>query len=131
MNKITEVIDYLQAAGVMYISTFDGQKPKVRPIGFVMEFDGQAFFTTATDGPIYNELQINPYLEIATMHPEKSFHRIRFSGKAVFDATPAAFEKYFEYNPDLRGVPNINLYRVDEWKAIIYEGFQDKKIITM
>lgn len=36
MNHITEVISYLQKAGVMYLASFDGEKPHVRPVGFIM-----------------------------------------------------------------------------------------------
>ncbi len=129
MSKVTEIVEYLTEAQVMYMSTIDGHQPKVRPIGFIMEFEGSAYFTTGKGGPIHKELHANPHFEVATMHPTKPFHRIRFSGKAVFDASTEAFEKYFEKNPNLRGVEGIDLYRVDEWKATIYEGHQDRRTI--
>lgn len=130
MNKITEIVEYLKKSNAMFFATFDGEKPRVRPVGFVMEYNGDAYFTTSDIGPIYSELNSNPYFEVSVMHSEKDYHRIRFSGKAVFDATPEAFEEYFKLNPELRGVPNITLFRADEWEAIIYEGFTDRRIIT-
>lgn len=130
MSKITEIVQYLSEAKVMFFATVDGEKPHVRPIGFVMEYDGKAYFTTSEAGPIYAELQSNPFFEISTMHPEKPFHRIRFYGKANFDATTEVFDKYYELNPELIGMPNISLFSADNWEAVIYEGFEDKEIIT-
>ncbi|MDL2318648.1 pyridoxamine 5'-phosphate oxidase family protein [Eubacteriales bacterium OttesenSCG-928-A19] len=129
MNKITEIVNYLKEANVMYLASTKENKPKVRPIGFVMEYNGAAYFTTGEGGPIFSELRVNPYFEIAAMHPNKPFYRIRFSGKAVFDADVAAFEMYYNLNPEMKNAPNTTLFRAEQWEATIYEGVQDRRIL--
>jgi nitroimidazol reductase NimA-like FMN-containing flavoprotein (pyridoxamine 5'-phosphate oxidase superfamily) len=37
-----EVLKFLKDNDVFYLATVDGDKPKVRPFGFVMEHEGQA-----------------------------------------------------------------------------------------
>ncbi len=129
MNKITEIVEYLTEAQIRYFGTVKDEKPQVRPIGFVMEFDGKAYFTTGEGGNIYNELQKNANFEVTAMHPEKPYHRIRFSGKAKFDAIEGAFEKFFELQPMMKDMPGVTLFSADEWEAIIYEGMQDRRTI--
>ena len=36
-----EVLQFLQENAPFYIATVDGDKPKVRPFGFVMEHEGK------------------------------------------------------------------------------------------
>ena len=35
-----EVLDFLMENKIFYVATIDGDKPKIRPFGFVMEFEG-------------------------------------------------------------------------------------------
>lgn len=39
-----EVLDFLAANKVFFMATVDGDVPKVRPLGFVMEYEGKIFF---------------------------------------------------------------------------------------
>lgn len=130
MDNITEVISYLQKAGAMYLASFDGEKPHVRPVGFIMEHQGKLYLSTGIGGSIYRELKTNAYFELAAMHPELPMHRIRVSGKADFDISPEVVEKYIELNPAMKDVPGICIYEMSEWKAVIYEGMEERKEIT-
>jgi len=129
-EKMNEVVEYLKKTGVMFLSSFDGEKPHVRPVGFVMEYDGKAYLTTGESGPIFDELHVNPYVEIAAMDPEMAMHRIRFSGSADFNVPSQAFDKYFELNPAMKGSKGISLFSVNDWQAVIYEGNQGKRVLT-
>lgn len=37
---MNEVIEFLNDCGVFFLATVDGDQPKVRPYGFVMDYDG-------------------------------------------------------------------------------------------
>lgn len=130
MTSAEEVTSYLQSAGVMFLASYDGEKPHVRPIGFIMEHQGRLYLSTAVGGNIYRELETNPYCELAAMHPELPMHRIRVSGKANFEVSSDVMEKYLELNPAMRDVPGICVYELSNWKAIIYEGTEEKRVIT-
>ena len=130
MTRIEEVASYLQSAGVMFLGSYDGEKPHVRPIGFIMEHQGKLYLSTAIDGSIYRDLKTNPYCELAAMHPELPMHRIRVSGKANFEVSSDAVEKYLELDPAMKDVPGICVYELSDWKAIIYEGMENRREIT-
>lgn len=129
MSKINEVVEYLTKSQIMYIGTNNNGKPQVRPVGFVMEHNDEAHFTTAENSGIYTNLQTNPNIEVTAMHPELDYHRIRFSGVASFDVDSSAFDKYYELNPSMKDVPNVTLYKVTDWEATFYEGFTDSRTI--
>lgn len=130
MTHSEEMTSYLQSAGVMFLASYDGEKPHVRPIGFVMEHQGRLYLSTAIGGGIYRELETNPYCELAAMHPELPMHRIRVSGKANFEVPADAMEKYLELNPAMRDIPGVCIYELSEWKATIYEGMEERREIA-
>ena len=41
-----EVLDFLNKVGVYYLATEEGDQPRVRPLGFVMEWQGKLTFCT-------------------------------------------------------------------------------------
>ncbi len=129
MEKIKEVIKQLKNGNIMFLASFDGEKPKVRPVGFVMEFKGKMYFSTSEQGSIYRELNINPNFEVVATDSENPYNRIRVSGKVLFDKSENVYEEYYRLNPEMKNIPNMILFYMDEWEAIIYQGFQDRKII--
>lgn len=102
-----EVLKFLKDNDVFYLATVDGDKPKVRPFGFVMEHEGKLWFCTNNQKNVYRQLQVNPYLEICTTLPDNTWIRLR--GKAVFKTTPAVKAKALELAPPLR-----RMYSVDD-----------------
>lgn len=81
MNR-TEVLEALQKAGTFYLTTVDpDNKPKARPYGFLMDYQGKLCFTTNENKPTYTQLMNNPYVEIVAMTSPMSWIRLR--GKAV------------------------------------------------
>jgi uncharacterized pyridoxamine 5'-phosphate oxidase family protein len=129
MSNLLEVTRYLQNAGVMFLASYDGELPHVRPVGFVMNHNERLYLSTGVGSNIYNDLHINENFELAALHPSLPMHRIRVSGKANFDVTESAMTKYFELNPAMKDVPGICVYELTDWKAIIYEGPQERKEI--
>lgn len=79
--KGSDVVRDILQSGVFYLTTVEKGKPKVRPYGFLMEYNGKICFTTNKNKPTYSQLLSTPYVEICTMHGNMSW--IRLSGKAV------------------------------------------------
>lgn len=120
---MSEIYEFLTGCKVFYLATTDGDKPKVRPFGFVMEYGGRLYFTTSEIKPSYMQLTNNPNLEISASNADSDW--IRLSGKAVFDRRPEVKEKAFEIAPFLKEMygapdsPALALFYVDEGEAII------------
>jgi uncharacterized pyridoxamine 5'-phosphate oxidase family protein len=54
---MNEVLQFLEDNPVFYIATVDGDTPKVRPFGFVMEYDGKLCFCTSNQKNVYRQLK--------------------------------------------------------------------------
>ncbi|GHU59689.1 pyridoxamine 5'-phosphate oxidase [Clostridia bacterium] len=97
---MSEILNFLNEAKVFYLATADGNKPRVRPFGFVMEFEGKLYFCTSGSKPSFEQLNANPNVEISTAIENKGW--LRVSGEAVFDTRSEVSEKIFETAPQLK-----------------------------
>ncbi|MDR2779893.1 MAG: pyridoxamine 5'-phosphate oxidase family protein [Synergistaceae bacterium] len=95
-----KVVDLLHEAGVFHFATVEGDRARVRPFGFVMEFGGKLYFTTGNKKPVYRQLKENPNVEICGMLPDNKW--IRLEGRAVFDGNLPAKKHAFELFPDFK-----------------------------
>jgi uncharacterized pyridoxamine 5'-phosphate oxidase family protein len=118
---MSEVFEYLNGT-TFYLATVDGNKPRVRPFGFVMELKGKLYFCTNDKKPTYRQLKENPHVEISACRDSKSW--LRVSGKAVFDPSPETKEKAFEAAPFLKdiygrpGAPVFSPFYIEDGEAI-------------
>ena len=85
---MSKVYDFLKQAGVFYLATTDGDQPKIRPLGAVIESDDKVIFGVGTFKEVYKQLVANPKVEIVAAKPDG--HWMRYTGKAVFETD----EKY-------------------------------------
>ena len=72
-----KVIDFLKNARVFYMATVDGDQPHVRPIGFVMEYKGKLAFYSDNTKNMYQQLQVNPKVEICAIDEKMNTLRIK------------------------------------------------------
>ena len=100
-----EVLKFLQDCGMFFVSTVDGNQPKVRPFGFAMEYEGKLCFATSNQKPIYAQLTANPNVEICAA--SKDMQWLRLSGKAVFCTTKQNKEKALELLPMLKRMYSV------------------------
>jgi uncharacterized pyridoxamine 5'-phosphate oxidase family protein len=118
---MSEVFDYLKGT-TFYLATVDGDKPRVRPFGFVMELNGKLYFGTSDQKPSYRQLRENPQVEICGCKDGKTW--LRLSGKAVFDLSPETKEKALEAAPHLKEVysqpdsPVLSLFYIVDGEAV-------------
>ncbi len=104
---MNEVFVFLSENRPFFVATVDGNKPKVRPFGFVMEHAGKLWFCTSNQKNVYRQIKANPYLEISAFSPDRRW--IRLYGKAVFYSTPDLKAKARELSPII-----ASLYSVDD-----------------
>lgn len=87
-----KILEFLQEAKTFYVATVEDGSPKVRPFGFVMEYDGKICMCTADGKNTSKQLKKCPLVEVSAAVGTKY---IRMSGKAEFmgeDAQKKALE---------------------------------------
>lgn len=130
MNKITE---FLNQCGIFYLATLDGNYPRVRPFGAVMEYEGKLYICTNNTKKVYAQMLANPWIEISGTIENRW---IRVEGKILPDHRTSAKEAMLNAVPSLR-----NLYKLDdgifevlyfaEGKGTIYSFGSDAEEITL
>ncbi len=118
---MSQVLDFLQKAGVFYLATTEGDKPHVRPMGFVMDFDGKISFMTDNRKNMYKQMVANPNIEISSFDGQGN--TLRICGKAVFATTSDAQKKALEVMPALSGAYAVDdgvfeIFYMDDAKAV-------------
>lgn len=95
-----KVFDFMQKAGVLYLATVKGDKPKNRPIGFRMLVDNQIYFLTGESKDVNTQMIKNTNVEFVG-RVENQF--IRYYGRVVFDydEDKSLLTKAFEIMPML------------------------------
>ncbi|MGF6375276.1 putative pyridoxamine 5'-phosphate oxidase family protein [Clostridiales Family XIII bacterium PM5-7] len=116
-----QVLDFLNKAGVHYLATVEGDQPRVRPLGFVMDFDGKLAFCTDNGKNMYKQLIANPKAEICAY--DGAGNTLRITGKAVFATTAESQQKALDIMPDLKNIYAVGdgifeIFYMDEAKAI-------------
>lgn len=95
-----EVLKFLQECGAYYLATATDGKPHVRPIGFVMIYEGKLCFCTNNKKDMYRQMKENPFVEISGTAPNREW--IRLYGEAEFVTTREAKHAALEAMPVLR-----------------------------
>lgn len=103
-----EVLKFLTDNRVFYVATVDGNMPRVRPFGFVMNYEGKLCFCTSNQKDVYKQLQANPNFEISATSQDGA-QWIRLKGKAVFITSRESKKAALDTMPALR-----NMYSEDD-----------------
>ncbi len=116
-----EILKFLTEANIYYLATVNGDKPSVRPIGFVMNYEGKITFCTSNVKPMFEQMKKNNNVEITVFNNGET---LRMSGKAIFNTTDDTVAKVFTVMPQLKqmyaGHENImETFYIDEIKAKI------------
>jgi uncharacterized pyridoxamine 5'-phosphate oxidase family protein len=119
-----EVLAFLQDNAVFYLATVDNGRPRVRPFGFVMGYEGKLYFSTNNQKQVYRQLSENPYFEISTAAKNGEWLRLR--GKAVFDTNRRTKQAALAAMPMLGKMYSVDdsvfeLFYVDEAEAAFYD----------
>ena len=106
MLKATEL---LKNAGTFYIATVEGDQPRVRPFGATAEFGGKTYICMNNTKKVYNQLLVNPKVEITGMVGGKWF---RITAKAIRDNTLEARTEFLAQSPIPMYKPDDGIYEV-------------------
>lgn len=110
--SIQKVDEILSKAQVFYLATADGDKPKVRPLGFHLLFENKIYFGVGTFKAVYKQLEENPNVEIAAQDGE---HFLRYYGVADLTKNDAVVEKAFELMPEI-----AEAYKSNGWEIGVF-----------
>lgn len=102
-----EVLKFLKDNQTFYIATVDGNIPKVRPFGFVMNYEDKLYFGTNNQKDVYRQLKANPYFEVSTTSNTGEW--LRLKGEAVFNTNKQSKQAALDAAPALG-----KMYRVDD-----------------
>ncbi|MDF2541530.1 MAG: pyridoxamine 5-phosphate oxidase-related FMN-binding protein [Herbinix sp.] len=131
---MNEVLQLLLDNPVFYIATVEGDKPKVRPFGFVMNYEGKLCFCTNNKKHIYKQLKENPNFEISTTL--KTGGWIRLKGKAVFNTSTETKTAAIEASPALSSMYRVDdsifeIFYVEDGEATIFQFDGSTRTITL
>ena len=113
MSNAEKVCKFLDDAKVFYLSTIEGDKPHVRPLGSHKLVNGQLYFLVGDFKNVYKQLLANPNCEIAALNHNGEW--IRISGKAIFEDNFSISDSMMDKNKDLKA-----LYEKNGWKAMVF-----------
>ena len=98
-----EVQKFLKECGVYYLSTIDGDQPRVRPFGTAEIFEGKLYIQTGKIKDVYKQIENNNNVELCAF---KDGTWLRVSGKLIADDRVEAKKDMLDKNPNLRGMYN-------------------------
>lgn len=129
-----EILELLTSNKVFYLATTSGDQPHVRPMGFVMEYDGKLAFCTSNQKDMYKQLAANPNVEICCV--DANYNTLRICGKAVFCTTKEIQRKALEVMPALGkmyavGDGKFEIFYLDNVQAICQTMLGEKQALTV
>lgn len=98
---MNEVSEFLSKNIPLYMATLDGDRPRVRPMGFSMEWEGKPIFATSAGDGVSRQIQENPHFEISATSADMQSVRMSATAKMLDDETKA---KILEVAPNLQRI---------------------------
>ena len=114
MDKVKEVLQFLEDSKVFYVSTVDGNRPRVRPFGGIHEFEGRLYMPTSNKKKVWAQMMENPYVEICGMAHGKW---IRIEAEVICDKRVEARKSMLDHY----GETLTSMYSLDDGKfEVVY-----------
>ena len=98
------ILSFLKENQPFYFTTVEDNKPRVRPFGFVMEWEGRLYFGMGKHKASYKQMLVNPNVEVCTTNAKNEW--IRVKGTAILDDSQAALDQAFAVAPFLTQIYN-------------------------
>ena len=83
--QMNEILKVLREAGTFYLATAEDGMPKVRPHGFIMEYQGKLCFSTGNQKPTFRQLMADPNVEICAMSGGMGWIRLHGRARRITD----------------------------------------------
>ena len=131
-----EILQALTENPTFYLATNSPAGPRVRPFGFVMEYESKLYFLTSNDKDVFKQLKADSRFEVCST-PKDGMAWMRLKGKAVFDTRKEIIKKVFEIAPFLEQIyqtpdnPIIELFYIAEGEATFYSFMGEPKTVKL
>ena len=112
MSDIAKIDEILTKAEVFYLATQNGDKPKVRPLGFHLLHEDKIYFGVGTFKEVYKQMEANPNVEIAAWDGE---HFLRYYGEADLSENQEVVDRAFEIMPEIK-----QAYEANGWEMGVF-----------
>ena len=109
---IDKVCYFLDDVQTYYLGTLDGNKPKVRPFGTAMLFEGKLYIQTGTKKEVTRQIAANPFVEMCAY---MNGMWLRVSAELVADDNKDAKVAMLEKMPTLK-----NMYSAEDDSMQMY-----------
>ena len=129
---IEKVYYFLNDAQTYYLATVDGTKPRVRPFGTILLFDGKLYIQTGKVKDVSRQISENPFVEISAF---LNGAWIRIAAELVDDDNHDAKVAMLEKMPSLKEMysaddDNMQMFYLKDAKAVIYSFVTEPEEIT-
>ena len=129
-----EIIKFLTDNKVFFLATVDADQPRVRAMGFVMEFEDRLCFCTSNKKDMYKQMKANPRVEFCCAAADGTM--LRITGNAVFNSTTAAKKKALDTMPVLRNMYSeddaiFEIFYLENASAVFQTMKGEKRIIKL
>ena len=129
---IDKVYYYLNDAGTYYLATVDGDKPKVRPFGTILLYDGKLYIQTGNGKDVTKQLAENPHAEICA---SMAGSWLRIAAELVLDNNHEAKVQMLEKLPTLKQMYNadddsMQMYYLKDASAGFFSFTSEPEFIT-
>lgn len=119
---MASILDCLDQAGVFFLATTEGGRPRLRPISDHFLLDGKLMFCTGSQKAVCKQMQANPWVEIGAFLGDRW---LRYTGRAVFETDPKYEAWWLENNPEARRIYNeetgwhVRFYHLEDAAALL------------
>lgn len=130
MNR---VVEFLEECQTFHLATLDGDQPRVRPFGAVMEYNGKIYICTNNTKNCFKQMVSNPKVEIEGICNGKW---VRICGEVKADPDREAKAAMLEKYPSLKKMysPDDSIYEIlyfTKGTAFFYSFGEEPEIIEL
>lgn len=97
-----EVYKFLKALPTFYLATVEGDQPRVRPFGAIIQLEGRLWLVTSSKKPVCQQLVQNPKAELSGTDANGNWIRVQTT--LLAEDNRAAKEQLLEAYPTLKAV---------------------------
>ena len=112
MENVERAAKFIKDAETYYLSTADGDQPRVRPFGTAHVYEGRLYIQTGKVKDVSRQILANPKVEICAF---KDGEWIRIAGTLVEDDRMEARASMLDAYPSLK-----NMYAADDGNTQVF-----------
>lgn len=98
-----DITSFIKENPVCFLATADEGRPRVRPVQFMLENDGNLYFCTANTKEMYRQMQATPFVQLASTSKDY-VTTLRISGEVKFDNNLSIKEKILKESELVRSI---------------------------